>query len=81
MKCHNSIFWDNICLSAITSLQPNIRQSYELIAIPIAHMKSGKEVNSKITAKSSVSTVKLYPEEYICNMLRVFYNQDINEFT
>ena len=57
-------------------LQPYIKKSYEIITIQIAHMKSVNEVNPMITAKSSVSAVKLYPEEYICNMLRVFYNQD-----
>ena len=27
-------------------------------------------------AESSVSAVKLYPEEYSCNMYRMLYNQD-----
>ena len=33
-------------------------------------------IKAEATVESSVSAVKLYPEEYSCNTYRMLYNQD-----
>ena len=64
-------------MSAITSLQPYIRKSYEIITIQIAHMKSVKEVNPTITGinvtKHDIS-LQFFCIEVLLRMLNSSWN-------